>query len=438
MVNRSVKLPKLLEDLNTQQPKEWSATGKSVRPNLHGLLQYPAMMVPKMQGDVLDIILKATNSRSHILDPFVGSGTILTEALIRNLDFTGIDINPLAAMVCEAKVAIDSGVDFDQGIDQVLDYLSRETAISIDIDFPGITKWFSEGTSQELSHIRRAIVCISNKPVRQVMWSVFAETIRLCSNSRTSTYKLHIRPVDKMVPQNKIQTIFKDNLEKARQRVVEYQLILSNGKLARPQVKIICDDARNVEIDWTMLEHQILMTSPPYGDNKTTIPYGQFSYLSLQWIPECDWPEGATKTFIENTSKLDSASLGGLLKGTDKKEDTMRLVSPFFDRFIREARSNKKELEVRKVTSFVFDFYDSLKQLRNKPAETTHWVMTTGNRTAAGMVVPLNGICRDIATNLGGKEINSIQRQIKNRRMPSRNSQGAMITTETTLIAEFS
>jgi hypothetical protein len=28
---------------------------------------------------------------------------------------------------------------------------------------------------------------------RKVMWTVFAETVRLCSNSRTSTYKLHIR-----------------------------------------------------------------------------------------------------------------------------------------------------------------------------------------------------------------------------------------------------
>lgn len=431
-------LIQLLAELNSQQPKEWNAIGKAVRPNLHGLLRYPAMMVPKMQGDILDTILGVTSSDSHIVDPFVGSGTILTEALIRNCDFTGIDINPLAAMVCEAKAAVDQGVDFNNALNQVISYLSEDTDASVDVVFPGLSKWFSEEAAEEFSRIRRAIVRLTGKSERQIMWSVFAETIRLCSNSRTSTYKLHIRQHDKLVASSKIQPLFKENLVRAQQRISEYQLLLGTSPSPRPKVEIICKDVRNVQADWTKQKHQILVTSPPYGDNQTTIPYGQFSYLALQWIPESDWPTGTTKASVENTHSLDSASLGGTVRGANEKEEVARSVSPYFDDFVKKAIANKKECDVRKVTSFVFDFYESLKQLRDKPAETTHWVITTGNRTASGMVVPLDGICRDLAKCLGGRHIGSIQRQIKSRRMPTRNSQGAMITTETTMIAEFS
>ena len=95
--------------LQSDPPRSWSVTGTHARPHLHGLLRYPAMMVPCMQGDIIDALLSATNTPCHVLDPFVGSGTIMTESLRRDLNFTGIDINPLAALICEAKAAIDRG-----------------------------------------------------------------------------------------------------------------------------------------------------------------------------------------------------------------------------------------------------------------------------------------------------------------------------------------
>ena len=39
--------------------------------------------------------------------------------------------------------------------------------------------------------------------------------------------------------------------------------------------------------------HDLLVTSPPYGDNTSTVPYGQYSYLPLQWIDLHDIDEDA-------------------------------------------------------------------------------------------------------------------------------------------------
>jgi len=391
-----------------------------------------------MQGDIIDVILAHRPGHCRVLDPFVGSGTVMTEALVRDLDFTGVDINPLAALVCEAKAAIDAGADVEGAAQTVLAALRRDVCETIDVEFPGRTKWFDDVSSVRFSILRRAIMQVAAIGERKVMWTVFAETIRLCSNSRTSTYKLHIRKTDDRVAAEKVLETFETHLRQALVRVREYRGLLGERSGDRPSVRIICDDARKAALDWASSDHQVLVTSPPYGDNQTTIPYGQFSYLAMRWIPQGDLPSAVATDLMANTNALDAVSLGGTVRGAAEKEDSVRSASRHFDTFVREAERTDRSRAIRKVSSFVGDFADALTHLRSGSAGTAHWVLTTGNRTAAGLTVPFDAICKDLATGLGGKPIASLRRELPNKRMPSRNSQGVMITTETTMVVEFS
>ncbi|KSV71962.1 hypothetical protein N182_29835 [Sinorhizobium sp. GL2] len=435
------KLPSLkgrLLALEQSPPSAWSLTGAHSRPNLHGLLRYPAMMVPRMQGDIIDVILAHKQGACRVLDPFVGSGTVMTEALVRDLNFTGIDINPLAALVCEAKAAIDDGTDVEGAAQIVLSSLRRDVGETIDADFPGRAKWFDDESSRKFSVLRRAIMQVAEGGARKVMWTVFTETVRLCSNSRTSTYKLHIRKDGDRVAPEKVLETFELHLRLALMRVREYRDLLNARSRERPSVRIICEDARKANIDWSSSEHQLLVTSPPYGDNQTTIPYGQFSYLAMRWIPAEDLPSVAAATLMANTNTLDAVSLGGTITGAEAKQAAVRDVSPHFDAFVRNAEQAGKGKAIRKVSSFMGDFAEAVTHLRSSATTTAHWVLTTGNRTAAGLTVPFDAICKDLVVNLGGKPIASLRRQLPNKRMPSRNSQGAMITVETTTVIEFS
>ena len=409
-----------------------------MRPNLHGLLRYPAMMVPRMQGDIIDVILAHRPGDCRVLDPFVGSGTVMTEALIRDLDFTGVDINPLAALVCEAKAAIDAGADIEGAAQTVLAALRRDVCETVDVEFPGRTKWFDDSSAVKFSVLRRAIMQVGAVGERKVMWTVFAETVRLCSNSRTSTYKLHIRKSDDRVAAERVLETFEIHLRQALVRVREYRDLLGKRSGDRPSVQIICGDARKARLDWASSDHQILITSPPYGDNQTTIPYGQFSYLAMRWIPPGDLPSAVATELMANTHALDTASLGGTVRGAEVKEAAVRGASRHFDAFVREAERTDRRRAIRKVTSFIGDFAEALTHLRSGSTGTAHWVLTTGNRTAAGLTVPFDAICKDLVTALGGKPIASLRRELPNKRMPSRNSQGVMITAETTTVVEFS
>ena len=114
-------LDKELCSFNASTPQDWLAAGTKTRHDLHGFIRYPAMMVPTIQADILDAVIREVGRDVHVVDPFVGSGTVMTEAMRRGLPFTGVDINPLAILTCEAKAAVDAGVALDTAVVDVLD-----------------------------------------------------------------------------------------------------------------------------------------------------------------------------------------------------------------------------------------------------------------------------------------------------------------------------
>lgn len=53
----------------------WSFRSSTHRLGRHGLCAYPAMMVPEMQGLILDEWRQAVGRGGMVFDPFVGAGT---------------------------------------------------------------------------------------------------------------------------------------------------------------------------------------------------------------------------------------------------------------------------------------------------------------------------------------------------------------------------
>ena len=67
----------LRQALNSYSEKDkdfWSFRGRAVREHSHGYFQYPAMMVPQMQGELIDTVLKIDLSVKSVFDPFVWFG----------------------------------------------------------------------------------------------------------------------------------------------------------------------------------------------------------------------------------------------------------------------------------------------------------------------------------------------------------------------------
>ena len=68
-----------------------------------------------------------------------------------------------------------------------------------------------------------------------------------------------------------------------------------------------CDILSRI-IDFRDNQFNISITSPPYGENATTVPYGQFSILPLLWIDKNDLELEGWE--FESYSSIDTNSIG--------------------------------------------------------------------------------------------------------------------------------
>lgn len=412
----------------------WSYKRMGQRPGLHGLIRYPAMMVPRMLSDILDAAEFAIPDIQSVFDPFVGSGTVMLESLRRGLNFEGIDINPLAILVCRAKLLSLAHETVRARIHRLLLHIHADRSKAINVSFPGRDKWFTRQACIDLSRIRRAIIDQNNKDLRFFLWTILAETIRQTSLSRESTYKLHIRPP---IEQGKIESPLSCFQRLSLNAIERYSyeardpLYLAGRRRARNKARLSCGDVRQVKSEQ---KSQLLITSPPYGDNRSTITYGQFSYLALKWISEEDI-EGDAR-LRESAYRIDSASLGGSSRAYAARAKIALDMSRSFKAFYKQLQSlGRPELEA-KAASFTADLCDATSAALSRLLPGGMAIWTLGERRIGGIPVPLVKICCELNQNFGLTPLTQITRRIQSKRMPHKNSQGATMANETILIMQ--
>ena len=201
----------------------------------------------------------------------------------------------------------------------VVSWTTADRGRSFEASFPGLRKWFDVRAINELSRIRRAIRRVDHTWCRQVLWTALAETVRLTSNSRTSTFKLHVRSPGDLKsrcvnPMKTFEAVGSDISERLHEEAGALREAghLSKDGYYRGEVSIRLGDSRvsNAETG----PHDLVVTSPPYGDNTSTVPYGQYSYLPLQWIDLEDIDAEAHADCLRTTYEIDRRSLGGSRK----------------------------------------------------------------------------------------------------------------------------
>jgi hypothetical protein len=418
----------------------WAFRKAAKRDGAHGLIQYPAMMIPTMQAKLLEIAREVHGNVRRVLDPFVGGGTMLTEVMEQGLDFTGYDINPLAILACKVKAGPFVVGDLAQRVEGLLGDIVSDTGRNFAVTFPGQSKWFTKGASIGLSRIHRAISQQDDLWVRQFCWLTMAETIRRCSNSRPSTYKLHIKPEDEInATAVKVIHTFGAVVIANVARILDQQKqflekeVLEQGRY-RGQVGVKFQNATCADASITQARYDLLFTSPPYGDNATTIPYGQFSFLALNWIPLSDIDSAIPADINRNTHSIDSASMGGSLRETEDKADELVAKSNAFKDFYHLVGASKSS-SGKRLSSFCFDLHKCVKSMANHMETGGYMVWTLGNRSLSGKRVPLNQIVWDFLEEHEMKKVAQFLRPIPSKRMPSRNSCSKTMDSEIVLIA---
>lgn len=433
----------LIRKIENYSDHFWTSADRNPREGLHSYFQYPAMMVPGLLREITEVVHSLQPEIENIFDPFVGAGTTMTSCMLSGLNFSGQDINPLAVLVSRAKIGPFYHLSLPRRIDRLFEKIDDDKNKEIEADFFNIDKWFQSSVQVEISKIRRAIRQENQLWARRFFWVAIAETVRVTSNSRTSTFKLHIRP-DNEIRSREISAIeifkgvvirnYRDFLA-FRDSLVKTQTLCRGhytGKLA-----IHLQDSTDSVIppsNKTQL-YDLLITSPPYGDNRSTVPYGQHSYLPLQWIDIADIDKKAVKeNWLRTTYEIDRRSLGGKIpRQLDTFEMHLLEKSSSYKTAIDLLRGKPKDRKSR-ITTFMFDLDKALDPIVNSLRENAYLIWIIGNRHVGGIEIPTDHILTELLERRGVKHITRISRRMVFRRMATRNKIASMMRKEHILV----
>ena len=427
-----------LERLSQGDGDYWAFRGRAGRNQTQGLIQYPAMMVPEMQAVLLETVTAANGRVGCVYDPFAGCGTTLVESMRLGLDFVGQDINPLAVLFCRTKAGPFHTHKLRDVAENVVEWAGTDRGRRFEADFPGLRKWFGSRAITELSRIRRAIRRVDHTWCRRVLWTGLAETVRLTSNSRTSTFKLHIRDSEELRkrrvrPLHTFATVVSNISKRLAEeaKTLREKGHLSRNGYYRGEIEIRLGDSMEPACEAT--RHDLIVTSPPYGDNTTTVPYGQYSFLPLQWIDLQDIDPGADEGCVCSAYEIDSRSLGGSRKKAVEHVSELLEVSPSLKKTLKRLEGLPPDRRGR-VAAFIRDLDASLDSVVGALKPEGYMIWTIGNRRVGGKLVPSDRMLGELLAARGVRQVARVNRKIPSKRMANRNPIVSTMCRETILL----
>lgn len=420
-----------------RENKTLDGEGADRSENLHRLFMYPAMMVPATQYAVIQVVADTLPQGAWAMDPFMGSGTSLMSCMEFGFNVYGQDINPFAVMLTQAKVERYDIVQLKEVCQKVISQILQDASDAVDVSFTNIDKWFNKDVQTALSKIRRAIQSVEQQPIRRFLWVIMSEVIRTGSNDRTSTFKLHRRSEEDIEKRNvNVTKEFSTLVVRGIEDIEVYWSKVSSENQGRHIDLEVEKDIRwgNTKDDvLSKVKFDILVSSPPYGDNHTTVTYGQTSYLPLQWIDPRDL--SCPFDYVKTTQEIDRQSLGGKI---NRKEllATIEMVygrTPTL-RFFFENVPDEERNKYYKTLSFISDFDASLDKIVASMKDDAFYIWTIGNRFVGGREIPNDQILVELMESRGIMLFERAERQILNKKQARKNSCSQTMEKEHILI----
>jgi len=192
----------------------WDFVNASTSYLTHGIHPYPAKFIPQIPNALIQALSSVGET---VADIFCGSGTTLVEALILKRNALGIDANPLACLISQAKTTRLHPEDI-QALEEIsawalarAESVNRRDQVSLfaaeapserptSPDSDAIKFWFDDFITLELAEIRRWCADCPSEASRVLAQTAFSSIIvsvsRQDSDTRYVRRQKHLQPGD--------------------------------------------------------------------------------------------------------------------------------------------------------------------------------------------------------------------------------------------------
>jgi len=386
--------------------ESWNFEEANTKTLTHCYHSYPAMMIPQVAARLIE---KYGENANLLFDPYCGTGTSLVEANVKNINAIGTDLNPLARLIAKAKTTpiniqtLDLYLkDFNDWIFSLRFGIKKNNSFIIP-KFDNIDYWFTKDVQIKLAILKHYIDNIDNEQIKNFFLVAFSETVRESSLTRNGEFKLYRISEKNLKTFNPdVYAIIENKLSRNRKGLISFLNAKKNNSTSKIySFNTVFNIPKEILPDSSV---DIVVTSPPYGDSRTTVAYGQFSRLANQWLG------------FQEASKLDNEMMGG--KRPIKIE---KFGIDILDEIIEQI-GNKDEKRVKDVYSFYKDYLSSIKNISKVIKKNGFACFVVGNRRVKSITLPTDEITSEMFKLNGFQHIETIIRRIPNKRMPSQNS----------------
>lgn len=381
----------------------WDFRTADTKEYTHCFHTYPAMMIPQIARRLLN---SYGVEGEWLLDPYCGTGTSLVEASLFGMHSVGCDINPLVRLIATVKLTPISLKTLEIELNKMNDSLFEIEFGTVKIPemsipkIPNLEYWFSSEVINYLAFLLSQINAVEDQVVRNFMTVAFSETVREVSFTRTSGFKLHRMPVEKLENFHPdVFGIFRKKLIRNKQGLIAYL-----EKRGDVETSICSTNTVNGELPMPrpIGGYNLVITSPPYGDSHTTVAYGQFSRLSAEWLG------------LPNARKVDKLAMGGHRSRKIPEESPMSSA-------IEKIRS-VDEKRAYEVIAFYVDLENSINTVVQTLSPRATICYVVGNRRVKDVKLPTDEFIVSTFAKHGFSHKETIVRNIPNKRMPRKNS----------------
>lgn len=405
----------------------------------HYIHSYPAKLIKHIPIFFLNSKILLPESKSLVLDPFCGSGTVLLESLLAGHSAIGCDANPLARLIARVKTTRLEAKELDRTKASIM-LKARRLRKIVPLNVVNIEHWFSKNTIKQLSQLYRSINEICTGEELEFFLATFSSIVKKVSyadpnlsvpvkikpekyvnidiKERLSNKLLELKSID-------VISLFGNQVDKNINRISLLEKVSSYDVTAN----VVSEDARRITTSLDnsaeLLEPNsvdFIVTSPPYAGAQK---YIRSSSLSLGWLGLCE------EKSLRDYEKL---NIGREHYSKSEYVESIRFgladIDNFFDEVEKEnpLRAHINSNYLKEMESAISEMYRVLKKDK-------YCVIVIGNNEVCGRKFETQKYIRLLAERLGFSTKLVLVDDIHSRGlMTKRNKTASIINSEWILV----
>ena len=359
----------------------------------HGYHRYPAKFIPQIAGKLIRAYSKEGDK---ILDPFAGCGTTLVEAKIHGRESIGIDINPVATLITEAKCTPADAKTILRAHKRLESHFStfrKNSPVKIPQN-ARIDYWFCEEEKRKLAFMLEKIRKLRNDDVRLFFLCAFSNILKSCSiwmqKSNKPTRDFNKIPADPF-------HAFPKQVKKMAKGAEALSDVLTKNDRQNITSQMICADARSCQTIEDESVH-LVVTSPPYV---TSYEYADLHQLSSLWLGYSDDLREFRKDFVGTSC----------LEGSLPEQDPAHQMV--------ERLHGKSRKMGSSVAAYFSDMKKIFSQMHRILKPKGKMCIVIGNTKLKGVEIKNAEIFCSYLQTMGMPIIKTIKREIPSKNLPS-------------------